>query len=145
MSAATLPGPVVGVGVDLVEIAGFADQLEVPGSRWSRSFTVREWRDADDSPAGRPASLAARWAAKEAFVKAWSGALYGRAPVLTEHRWADIEVRIDRWRRPCLVLHGVVAEGLVRSIGDVEIQVSLSHDGGFATAYVVLTGSGTTN
>lgn len=80
------------------------------------------------------ASLAARWAAKEAFVKAWSESQWGEPPVMDEHVHALIEVVRDAWGRPRIRLHGEVAKRLA----DVTVHVSLSHDGDYATALVTL-------
>lgn len=126
---------VVGTGVDLVHVPGFAEQLALPGTRFAQAFTAGERRDAWDAVDGPARHLAARWAAKEALVKAWSASLYGQAPVASEHVHHLIEVVKDAWGRPRLRLHGVVAEHLVGH----DTHVSLSHDGDYATAYVLLT------
>ncbi|WP_293787567.1 4'-phosphopantetheinyl transferase superfamily protein, partial [uncultured Aeromicrobium sp.] len=86
--------------------------------------------------AAEVASLAARWAAKEAFVKAWSESRWGSAPVLAEEIHHLIEVVTDAWGRPRIVLHGDVAEALD---DDIAIFVSLTHDGDYALAHVTLT------
>jgi len=122
--------PVVGTGVDLVHVPGFAEQQRLPGAWTDRVFTPGERRDAGD----RARSLAARWAAKEAFIKAWSESMWGSSPVLGDDVHHEIEVATDAWGRPRIVLHGKVAE----AIGDAQILVSLSHDGDYAIAQVVL-------
>src|SRR6478735_2531322 len=74
--------PVIGVGLDVVDVAGFADQLGRPGTRFANSsFTSKERAEAGDAGSGQ--RLAARWAAKEAFLKAWSSARYGAPPALS--------------------------------------------------------------
>ena len=105
-------GRVLGAGLDLVHVPGLADQLAVAGSVFAqRAFTPRERREAARRArqcGSRPAEhLAARWAAKEALVKAWSAAANaaaGRAvaPVLAPEAvdWREIEVLTDRWGRP---------------------------------------------
>jgi len=127
---------VVGVGVDLVHVPTFAEQLDQPGTRFERAFTPGERGDARDRPSSSdPARhLAARWAAKEALIKAWSASLYGQPPVAGEHVHHLIEVVCDAWGRPRLRLLGEVAEHLAGHT----VEVSLSHDGDYATAYVVL-------
>lgn len=123
---------IVGIGVDLVDVPGFAAQLAEPGSRFAVGvFTPGERRDAGD----RAESLAARWAAKEAFIKAWSESMWGSAPVLGEQVHRQIEVVTDAWGRPRLVLHGEVA----RHCAHLTCHVSLSHDGDLAIAHVLLT------
>lgn len=125
---------VVGVGVDLVHVPAFADQLAQPGSRFANVFTPGEQGDARDRPSDVARHLAVRWAAKEAVIKAWSASIHGHPPVMDEHVHHLIEVILDAWNRPRIRLHGEVAEHLA----DHRIELSLSHDGDYATAFVVL-------
>ncbi len=113
---------IVGVGIDVVDVDRFARSLErTPGLR-ARLFTEAEQQ------VQQPASLAARFAAKEAVAKAL-GAPGGL-------RWVDAEVVREESGRPRLVLHGGVAEEAVAQ-GITSWHLSLSHDGGMATAVVV--------
>jgi holo-[acyl-carrier protein] synthase len=117
---------IVGVGIDVVDVARFEQTMRrTPGLR-TRLFTERE--------ADRPvASLAARFAAKEALAKAL-GAPAGL-------HWVDAEVVTADDGRPHLVLAGSVA-ATAAEIGAAHVHVSLSHDAGIASAVVVLeTGS----
>ncbi len=125
--------PGLGVGVDLVHVPSFAAQMDQAGSRWDGVFTPGERADASER-ADRTASLAARWAAKEAVIKAWSCTLFGSAPVTGEHVHHLIEVVADAWGRPAVRLSGDVAAELAGR----SIAVSLSHDGDYAIAYVTL-------
>lgn len=129
---------VVGVGVDLVHVPSFADQLTQPGSRFGGAgggvFTPGERRDARDRPDDPAPHLAVRWAAKEAVIKAWSASLHGQPPVMDEHVHHLIEVVLDAWHRPRIRLHGQVATWLA----DHELEVSLSHDADYAIAYVAV-------
>jgi len=113
---------VIGVGIDVCDIDRFAASLErTPGLR-ERLFTPGE--------AARPlASLAARFAAKEALAKAL-GAPAGLA-------WHDAEVISEDSGRPHFELRGTV---LARAevAGAVHVHLSLSHDAGIASAVVVL-------
>ncbi|MGK5551667.1 holo-ACP synthase [Actinomadura kijaniata] len=112
---------IVGVGIDVVDIARFERSLErTPGLR-TRLFTEVE-RDL----AGR--SLAARFAAKEALAKAL-GAPRGLM-------WTDAEVRRAADGRPSLHVTGTVAAAAAAR-GVTSWHVSLSHDGGVATAIVI--------
>ncbi len=129
----------VGVGVDIVGISAFAEQLQAPGTRFSRVFTPGELRAARTGDHDHEAqSLAARWAAKEAVIKAWSSTCFGRPEVIDpEHvDLREIEVRTDSWGRPAIRLHGAIAEAMA----DYGVLVSLSHDpdADVAIAYVVL-------
>jgi holo-[acyl-carrier protein] synthase len=113
---------IVGVGVDVVEVARLQRALDRTPSLAARLFTPQE------QSAGRAESLAARFAAKEAVAKAL-GAPGGL-------RWLDAEVVREPDGRPRLVLHGGVAEEAVAQ-GIATWHLSLSHDGGIATAVVV--------
>lgn len=125
---------ILGVGVDLVHVPAFAEQLEQPGSRFAGVFTPGERRDANGRTTDAARHLAARWAAKEAVVKAWSASLHGSAPVMGDEALGLIEVVSDAWGRPRIRLHGEVAKHLE----DVSVEISLSHDGDYATAYAVV-------
>ena len=130
-----------GVGVDVVGVSAFAAQLAEPGTRFARVFTPGERRAVRRG--GRSASqeaqgLAARWAAKEAVLKAWSSTRYGHPedvdPTAVDLR--DIEVVSDAWGRPAVRLHGAVAAALEGQ----QVLLSLSHDpdADVAIAFVVL-------
>lgn len=73
-----------GLGHDVVDVAAFAEQLAEPGSRMRALFSVREVRQASDRARqkndGEVVHLAAKWAGKEAFLKAWCDYL-GDAPI----------------------------------------------------------------
>jgi holo-[acyl-carrier protein] synthase len=125
---------ILGVGVDLVHVPSFADQLDQPGSGFADVFTPGERRDANGRPTDAARHLAVRWAAKEAVVKAWSASLYGTPPVMDDEALRLIEVVSDAWGRPRIRLHGEVAKHLE----GCTVEISLSHDGDYATAYAVL-------
>ncbi len=113
---------VIGVGIDVCDISRFAESLDrTPGLR-TRLFTEAE--------ATRPvASLAARFAAKEALAKAL-GAPAGMA-------WHDAEVVSESSGRPLFVMRGTVA-ARAAALGATSVHLSLSHDAGIASAMVVL-------
>ncbi|WP_244929885.1 holo-ACP synthase [Nocardioides sp. W7] len=115
---------IVGVGIDVCDIERFGISLErTPGLR-SRLFTPAE--------ATRPlASLAARFAAKEALAKAL-GAPVGMS-------WHDAEVLNESSGRPLLEMRGSVL-ARAEALGVGSVHVSLSHDAGIASAVVVLEG-----
>ena len=122
------------VGTDLVHVPSFAAQLAQPGTRFATVFTDRELRSCADK-ADRGASLAARWAAKEAYVKAWSNSHYGTPPVLGAEavNFADIEVVPDAFGRVGIVLRGDLAH-----IAPPAASLSISHDGDYAFAVCVV-------
>ena len=118
------PGAVgiVGVGIDVVAVA----RIERALSRTPR-LALRLFTDAERASA-RPEQLAARFAAKEAAAKAL-GAPGGL-------RWHDAEVVVGEGGRPRLHVHGGVAAE-AEAQGVRTWHLSLSHDGGVATAVVV--------
>ena len=113
---------VVGVGIDVCDIERFVASLERTPSLRERLFTPAEAVRA-------PASLAARFAAKEALAKAL-GAPVGLA-------WQDAEVLSEDSGRPRFELRGTVRARAVE-LGAVHVHLSLSHDAGIASAVVVL-------
>jgi len=125
---------IVGLGIDLVFIPDFAEQVDKPGTVFAETFTPGERRDAADKSSSAARHLAARWAAKEAVIKAWSGSRFAQRPVLREDIHRDIEVVTDMWGRPRVRLSGAVAEHLK----NVTIHVSLTHEGDTAAAVAVL-------
>jgi holo-[acyl-carrier protein] synthase len=119
------------LGVDLVDVPEFAEQLSDTASGFvDGTFTAREQRTAK----GDARRLAARFAAKEAFIKAWSGSRRGQPPLLARIDLREIEVVDDGYGRPGLRLHGTVAE----AVGPVATHLSLSHDGRSAIAFVTI-------
>lgn len=116
--------PIVGVGIDVVDVARFGESLDRTPALLARLFTPAE--------ATRPlASLAARFAAKEAIAKAL-GAPAGLA-------WHDAEIVSEESGRPQFDLRGTVA-ARAEAVGARHVHVSLSHDAGIASAVVVLEG-----
>ncbi len=109
------------VGIDVVDVARFGRILQRRPGLVERLFTAEE----RDLPV---ASLAARFAAKEAVAKAL-GAPTGLA-------WHDCEVLRDGSGRPSLLLRGTVAAA-ARELGIEHWHLSLSHDAGVASAMVV--------
>lgn len=114
--------PVIGVGIDVVDIDRFELSLDRTPSLRERLFTPREAR----LPL---ASLAARFAAKEALAKAL-GAPHGMA-------WHDAEVVSEESGRPLLSIRGTV-QARADELGVRHLHLSLSHDAGIASAVVVL-------
>lgn len=128
---------VVGVGLDVVDVDAFSQQLGQPGTRFTiLAFTAGERSDVGDAD---PRRLAARFAAKEAFLKAWSSSRFAQPATLTSWQLHDVEVVNDVEGRPALRLHGAVAAAVDQQMGPAwRAHVSLSHDGPVAAALVVL-------
>ena len=112
---------IAGIGVDVVDLARFEQSLERTPRLRDRLFTEAE----RTLPVH---SLAARFAAKEALIKALGGS--------EGVRWHDMEIVADGERNPGFVLHNVV-ERDVRERGITRIHVTMTHDAGLATAFVI--------
>ncbi len=112
---------IVGVGIDVVDVGRFEEALTRTPRLRDRLFTPAE-RGLSLS------SLAARFAAKEAFAKALG------APVGLD--WQDAEVVRGEDRRPHFRYQGTVA-ARVAALGIATVHLSLSHDAGIASAVVV--------
>jgi len=112
---------IVGVGIDVVDVERFGQALTRTPRLVQRLFT-------DDEQTLPLASLAARFAAKEALAKAL-GAPAGL-------RWLDAWVRPDGAGRPRLEVTGTVA-ARAAELGVASLHVSLSHDAGIASAVVI--------
>ena len=122
---------IIGIGVDVVDLERFERVLTRTPAMRTRLFTPSEQvRDGELRPV---ASLAARFAAKEALIKA-----FGSSAGLS---WQDLEVVSDDQRNPGLTLHAE-AQQVAAARGVTSVHLSLSHDGGIATAFVVLEGTG---
>jgi holo-[acyl-carrier protein] synthase len=113
---------VIGVGIDVVDLERFAESLRRTPGLLERLFTPVE------SGLGI-ASLAARFAAKEALAKALG------AP--GDLAWHDAEVVSESSGRPLFSLRGTVA-ARAAEVGASNVHLSLSHDAGIASAVVVL-------
>ena len=125
-----------GLGLDVVDLPNFRAQLDMPGSVFEAStFTVADRRECRLRPDQDPARhLAARYAAKEAWIKAWSGSRWGERPVAGTVNLAEIELVSDAWGRPNIRLHGTLAA----LVGEgTTWHVSLSHDGDTVAAVVI--------
>lgn len=126
------------IGIDLVGVDSFAEQLGSVGSAFAAgTFTPAELRSVAGS-AGEAQHLASRFAAKEAFVKAFSGARPGQAPVIPDMDWREVEVITDGWGRPMITLHGDLAAAVRSSLGEVTIHLSITHEPSMAAAVVVI-------
>ncbi|CCH71897.1 Holo-(acyl-carrier-protein) synthase [Nostocoides australiense Ben110] len=115
---------IVGVGIDVVDIARFGETLTRTPRLKERLFTSAERELPLDS-------LAARFAAKEALAKALG------APIGLD--WQDAEVHRGQDRRPHFEVRGTVAARLAE-LGVATIHLSISHDAGVASAVVVCEG-----
>jgi holo-[acyl-carrier protein] synthase len=121
---------IVGVGIDVAEIARFTAALERTPGLAERLFTPGELVLPSGVPRGL-SSLAARFAAKEALAKSLG--------VPAGLRWLDAEVTTEPSGRPRLNVTGTVA-ARAAELGVKSWHLSLSHDAGVASAVVVAEG-----
>lgn len=112
---------IVGIGVDLVDVPRFERSLARTPALAARLFTASEQRM-------KPRSLAARYAAKEALIKALGGS--------DGVHWSEIEIASEASGRPVFALTGSTAD-VISTRGITAVHLSLSHDAHLATAYVV--------
>ncbi len=114
------------VGVDIIEIERVQQALARFGARFlGRVYTTLEVAFCR----GRVSELAARFAAKEAVMKALGTGTRGVA-------WREIEVLPNHRGKPLVYLHGRARERAER-IGLAELDISLSHSRDYAVAFVV--------
>ncbi len=122
---------IVGLGIDLIQIDRVAHMLEAHGERFTRKvYTEHEVQRC--SRRGNPAQeYAARWAAKEATMKAlgtgWRQGV----------RFKDIENYNLPSGKPMIRLHGRAKE-LAEQLGANRAHVSITHERDYAAAVVVL-------
>jgi holo-[acyl-carrier protein] synthase len=122
---------ILGIGTDLAEVPRIRKSIEQYGTRFlQRVFTAAEIAYAS-SKANSAERFAARFAAKEAGMKAigtgWSGGVH----------WTDFEISNRPGGRPVLLLHGV-ARTVADTLGVQRASVSLTHTASTAFAVVIL-------
>lgn len=122
---------IVGTGIDIAEVPRIRRSIERFGNRFlERIYTVGEMRYCD-SKANRAERYAARFAAKEAAMKAlgtgWSRGV----------RWRDCEVTRLAGGRPAIAFHGKAGE-IAAKLGVKNTALSISHTAEQAIAQVIL-------
>ena len=126
---------VKGIGVDLTLIPRLRQMVE----RWDERFLRRVFTDEEIAYCRRRRDpiphLAARFAAKEATLKALGTGLQLGVS------WREMEVRRERGAAPTMVLSGR-CRLIARAKGGDRVLLSLSHEGDYALAQAMLIGSG---
>jgi holo-[acyl-carrier protein] synthase len=122
---------IVGTGVDLAEVPRIQASIE----RYGEKFIRRIYTPAEIAYVERKANkyerYAARFAAKEAGMKAiGTGWRHGVT-------WQDFEVANLRSGKPTLLLHGVAA-GFAERLGVKHVSLSITHTAGLGMAHVIL-------
>ena len=112
---------IIGVGIDLVDLARFESTVNRTPKLIDRLFTETE-REANLT------SLAGKFAAKEAFVKALGG--------VDGLHWHEVEVAKHPSGAPYLLVTGETLE-VAQAAGIKSFHVSISHDGGKAVSVVI--------
>jgi holo-[acyl-carrier protein] synthase len=122
---------IVGTGVDIAEVHRIRESIERFGDRFLRRIFTDGEINYCEQKATRFESYAARFAAKEAGMKAlgtgWSHGV----------RWRDIEVVRPQGQRPTVQFHGEAAV-IAMELGTKNIALSLTHTSEQALAHVIL-------
>ena len=122
---------IVSIGIDIIEVARIREVLARTPRFSERVFTSAERAYCDGRGAVAAQHYAARFAAKEAALKAlqtgWRGGI----------SWQDVEIASQESGAPYLVLHGLVKD-LFNSSGATAAHLSMSHTSEHAIAQVVL-------
>src|SRR5213596_3154905 len=122
---------IVGTGIDISEVPRIAESIAKFGDRFLHRIFTEEERRYCDSKANRIERYAARFAAKEAAMKAlgtgWSRGI----------RWRDIEVFRPQGSRPTIRFYGK-AEQVAARMGVTNVALSLTHTSEQAIASVIL-------
>ena len=125
------PQKIYGIGIDIVEVTRIQEASHRWGARFEqRIYTHQELAYCGDT-AARYWRLAARFAAKEATLKALGTGL------TTGMRWRDVEIQPDAVGKPEIVLHGEV-ERYAHEQNISAVFVSMSHTNAYAVAQVTL-------
>jgi len=110
---------IIGVGIDVVDINRFEQSLERTPGLGSKMFTEAERTKSIQS-------LAARFAAKEALVKALN--------VENGILWHEAEIVSLEGGKPAFIFYGALAD----LVDGANVHLSISHDAGIATAIVIV-------
>jgi holo-[acyl-carrier protein] synthase len=122
---------IVSIGIDIIEVRRIRETLERTPRFVERVFTEAERMYCDSRGVVAAQHYAARFAAKEATLKAlktgWSGGL----------GWQDVEVSALESGAPFIKLRGLTLE-IFREMGASTIHLSMSHTSEHAVAQVIL-------
>ena len=121
---------VYGIGTDIIEVDRIAAAIEKNNTFRKRIYTISEIEYCEKKAKGKYPSYAARFAAKEAVAKSLLEGV-GRNVSL-----AEIELSNNKNGAPFIVLHGKTLK-YSRTLGIVEIKISVSATNNFAVAYAI--------
>lgn len=125
---------IVGIGTDLCEIERIDEVLKRQGDKFRNRICTKEEQKLAAARSDAARFYAGRFVAKEACAKALGTGITDRV------RWHDIEILADRRGRPIMQLSGGALRRARRIARKREIaaHVSIAHDGGIASAFVLL-------
>jgi holo-[acyl-carrier protein] synthase len=121
---------IISIGIDIVEVYRIRETIERTPRFAERVFTPREREYCESKGAAGAQSYAARFAAKEACLKALQTGWRGKIT------WHDIEIRSDEMGVPTLELKGE-GQRLFEQMGATRIHLSMSHTTEHAVAQVI--------
>lgn len=129
---------IYGSGIDLTLISEFQEVIDDPGSTFIPKYYTRLEIEYCRSQGSRRQArhFAARYAAKEALLKALDGSRLHQKPAL-HFNYLEAEVNNDEFGRPFLKYYDALND-YVREIGIRKSNLSLSHTGDYAVAQVIL-------
>lgn len=122
---------IVSIGIDIIEVYRISETLTRTPRFVERVFTEKERAYCESKGAASAQSFAARFAAKEAFLKALKTGWRGRIT------WQDMEILNDSQGVPSLEIKGE-ARNLLENLGANKIHLSISHTTDHAVAQVIL-------
>ncbi len=122
---------IISIGIDIIEVYRIRETISRTPRFAERVFTKRERDYCEAKGAASAQSYAARFAAKEAFLKALKTGWRGKIT------WHDIEIRSDENGVPSLEIEGE-AKNILETLGANKIHLSLSHTTEHAVAQVIL-------
>ncbi len=122
---------IVSIGIDIVEVYRISETIQRTPRFVERVYTARERAYCESKGAASAQSFAARFAAKEAFLKALKTGWRGRIT------WQDMEILNDAQGVPSLTIYGE-ARALLEKMGADKIHLSMSHTTDHAVAQVIL-------
>lgn len=121
---------ILGIGTDIIEVERISKHIEAGFGFKEKVFTLKEI-DYCESKTNKAQNYAARFSAKEAFLKAvGTGMRHGLA-------FTDIEVVNDELGKPEMMLHGKALDH-IRKLGVTNIQISLTHLRDWVNAIVII-------
>ena len=122
---------IISIGIDIVEVYRIRETMERTPRFAARVFTPAERAYCESRGVAANQSYAARFAAKEAFLKALKTGWRGKIA------WQDIEVLLEDEGAPSLGITGE-AGNILKELGADRIHLSISHTVDHAVAQVVL-------